>query len=617
MPIEIHASSPAAATGSGTITSAAFNPPAGSLLVAVVAASTGGGTAISNSGTARTWTLRTTAPSGHSGVRIYTAPNPTALTSTTVTLTSSTGGMKIYVLTGAHPSSPIGAAGSGSSAVNALNVNGYTSTAAGSRGFCAAIDWNSTAAPTSTDDESAWYVGGFLPGMAITKAANTPASGSNVTFSLDGTGTGAADWGWVALEILGAALDATVDAATVEAVAEVPAPEVKTGQTAKPAVVEATAEVPAPEVSTGQTAKPAVVEATAEVPAPTVVAGSAELIEPDPVTAQAEVPAPAITAVQNATPAPAVVEAAAEVPAPTVTATFAATIPAAVVEAEALVPSPGVSVPILPGSLITADQQVEWGGTALWGAGTAFALREITGWDAKPKVDSLTQEEPNRHGAFAGSSYLQRRIVTVKLQLQSFVDPSQISGLVAQLRHDTRTLRDNTLWTLVIRGYTETLMAFGKCIDCTGVRDADWRDGHPEPVVTFECPDPRRYGLLQQSMVIDANASAPVSLVNGGDLYTSPIYRFTGPATDPMIVNETLGRVMAFDITLGAGEILVVDTQRGKAEIAGVDVENNLADTISVPLKEFYSEVGSNSLSYETTSGGDAGVEVLWRDAYE
>ncbi|MEV4020157.1 hypothetical protein AB0J35_57745 [Nonomuraea angiospora] len=451
--------------------------------------------------------------------------------------------------------------------------------------------------------------------MAVTKAGNTATSGTLVQFNLDADGTGAADWNWVALEILGASQDATANPATVSAAGEVPAPTLQAGQTASPATVGAAAQVPAPTVHAGQTASPATVGAAAQVPAPNVIAGSAQLVEPAVVEASGTVPAPTITAIQNATVSPPVVQASGAVPTPTIAASV--TIEPVPVDAQALVPSPAVQVPILPGDLITRDQQIEWGGTALWGPGTSYAVRAITGWDAKPSVDSLTREEPRRHGAFGGASYLQRRIVTVALQVDSFADPTQISSLLAQLRHDTRTLRNNEFWTLVIRGYTEQLMAFAKVIDRTGIRDADWRDGHPEPVITFECPDPRRYGLDQHSVVIAANASAPTVVVNSGDLYTNPVLRFTGPVVNPMIVNETLDRVLAFDITLAGGEVLVVDTQRRKAEVAGVDRENDLADTISVPLKEWFVEVGSNDLSYETDSGGSGGVEVLWRDAYE
>ncbi|WP_125633483.1 phage tail family protein [Nonomuraea sp. WAC 01424] len=613
MPIAIDGTSPAGVASPSTLTTASFTPPAGSLLVALVMTTDG---TISNSGTARTWTNRKQHGT-YTGLRIYTAPNPTA-SALTVSITGD-GALKVFVVTGQN-ASPAGANGAGATTTNNATVNGYTSTGANSRGFVAAINWAAGGAPSSTDDEYAAFYGDFGMGMlGAVKAANSGASGSTVQFNLDADGTGAADWAWIALEILAGSTDATISVTEVGAAGEVPAPSIAAAQnaTVSPAVVAAAGEVPSATVKTGQTAKPSAVDVRAEVPAPNVVAGSATLVQPSVVNASGQVPAPTVSASQAATASPTVVAGQADVPSPTVSATTAATVTPEVVEAQALVPSAGVSVPILPGTLITQDAQVEWGGTALWGTGTSYRLLEITGWDAKPQLDDLTQEEPARHGANAGVSYLQRRIVTIKLQVDALSDPTEVSGLLAQLRYDTRTLRDNTLWTLVIRGYTETLMAFGKVIDRTGVMDRDWSIGAPEPVITIMCPDPRRYSLDQHSVVIPANASSPMTLVNDGDLYTNPLLRFAGPATNPLLYNETLDRVLGFDMTLGAGELLVVDTQRGKVTIGNVDHEADISDTISVPVKEFFLDVGSNELSYETDSGGAGGVEVLWRDANE
>ncbi|MFF3443654.1 phage distal tail protein [Streptosporangium sp. NPDC002721] len=567
---------------------------------------------ISNSGTARTWTQRKVHPS-YAGIAIYTALNPTALTGTTVSITSSTGGMKVFVVTGHHPSLYIGANGSGTSATNNVTINGYTSTGVGSRGFLAAIDWNGTGAPSSTDDDYPFFESGFLSGLATTKSANSGAAGTNVQFNLDAAGTGTADWNWVSLEILGASLEATITASSVDAAAEVPEPGLSSGQTVHAGTVGASASVPAVGISAGQTVHAGSVDAQASVPNPSVAAGAAELIEVSTVTASAEVPDPGITAISNATPAPASVTAQASVLLPDITADRQALIPAVPVDAQAFVPTVGVSVPILPGTSITRDGQVEWGYYTLWGW-NAYSVREITGWvDQKPQLDDLSVEEAFRHGALAGTSYAKRRVVTIKLQVNSLSDPTQISALLRQLRYDTRTLRDNTLWPLVIRGRTETLLAYGKVIDRTGVMDADWSIGSTEPVITIMCPDPRCYSLEQQSTVIAAGETA--TLANDGDVYTSPILRFTGPATNPAVLNETLDRVLAFNITLTSGQRLDVDTQRGKVLLGDVNRMSALADDISVPVKEWFLDTGSSVITYETDSGGTAGVEIIHRSA--
>lgn len=448
-------------------------------------------------------------------------------------------------------------------------------------------------------------------------AASKVITGAGATGALNFTASASLDNRLGAtITMVGSAVDATISAATLTAAGEIPAVTAHTGSKMSPATVTATGEVPAPTLHTDSKISPATVTTAVDVPAPNVVVGNATLIEAAVVTAAALVPAPTVTAVQSATVAAATVDAAGLVPAPTVTATTSATVSPVSVTASGLIPNVGVLVPILPGQFITADGQVEWNGV-IWGEGTLYRVREITGWEAMPPADDLTVEEPNRHGANAGRTLLQRRTVTVKLFVDSISDPTQISGLLRQLRYDTRTLRDNTLWPLVIRGYTETLLAYGKVVDRTGLMDRDWSDGHPEPVITIMCPDSRRYGLEQHSTIIPANAVGATALVNDGELYTNPILRFPGPALNPVIVNETLDRQLAFDLTLGSGDLLMVDTQRGKVLIGNVDHEADISDTVSVPVKEFFLDVGSSAISYETDSGGTAGVEALWRDAHE
>ncbi|MET9339284.1 hypothetical protein [Nonomuraea sp. NPDC003804] len=622
MAIAIHDSRPLV-TANGNATTAAFSPPADSLLVAqVMAFSSSAAPAVSGGGL--TWTRRVQSTNG-SGlyVEIWTAPCAAGATNITVTCTINEpnfpfAALKIDVVTGASLTAPAGNSHTGTSTTNNANVNTYTSSQAGSRGFIAASEGSGVGAPTSTDDEVAWFNGatGFA-GLHARKAANTATSGTVVQFNLDASGTAAADWRWAALEIKPGSIDATVSATTVTGAGSIPAPGLHTGATARPSVVTGAGTIPAPDMHAGATARPATVTGAANIPSPNVVAGSAELIEPATVTGSGDVPDPSITAVQNAAASPSVVTGAGDIPSPTVTATFQATITPQPVDGSGVVPSPLVQVPILPGNLVTEDGQVEWNSTVLWGPGTSYKVKEITGWEAMPQADDLSVEEPSRNGAFAGRTLLQRRIVTVKLQVDAISDPTQVSGLLRQLRYDTRTLRDNTLWSFVVRGYTETLLAYGKVIDRTGVMDRDWSVGAPEPVITIMCPDSRRYGLEQHSAVVPANASSATTLVNDGQLDTNPVLRFQGPATNPMLINETLDRILAFDITLGSGDLLVVDTQLGTVRIGSTDHESDLSDTISVPVKEFFLDVGESDISYETDSGGTAGVEILWRDAHE
>ncbi|MDH2424727.1 hypothetical protein [Sphaerisporangium sp. TRM90804] len=199
MAVAIDASSPAI-TGSFSatlLTTASFDPPDSSLLVATTMSNVGPNS-ITNNGAALTWTLQKQGGSG--AVSIYTAPLLAARTGMTVTATwvaSTTRVFKLDVVTGADLTSPIGASGSGTSSTNNVTVNGYVSTVAGSRGLCGSNDGNGLGSPTSTDSAVS-----NQSSMRVVKASNTASPGSTVTFNLDAFGASAPSWSWAAVEIV-------------------------------------------------------------------------------------------------------------------------------------------------------------------------------------------------------------------------------------------------------------------------------------------------------------------------------------------------------------------------------------------------------------------------------
>lgn len=611
MPIAI-ASSPTGATGTSSIVSGTFSPPAGSLLV--VLTGTASTPTVSNSGTARTWTQRVVHGT-YGGIRIYTAPNPTALSSITVTVAGASGGAKVFVVTGQHPTNPIGTTGTGSTTTNNATVNAYTSTAAGSRGFLVAVDWNGVylAAPTSTDDEYAWALGDATAGLAATKAANTGTAGAAVQFNLDAAGTSAADWHWVALEILAASLDATINVATVDAAADIPTPTITAirNATASPAAVDAVADIPTPGVSAGATARPATVDATAAIPTPSVTAGSAQLVEPVTVTATADIPTPTITAIRNATASPVTVDAVADIPTPAITATRQSVISPTTVDAQADIPTPGVSVPVLPGQFITGDFQIEWAGQLYGGHGNVYQViaGSVEGWDDLPGLDSDSATKPSRHGSWPGRSLAQPREVSAIVAVD---DPATFIVSMRALRRNTAVAEDDSEQTLVIRTRGEALLAYAS-ISARSIPTDQYHHGWAQVSLRWLCSDPRRFDLTQQSVVVAANGSQ--TLLNEGDTATSPRFRIQGPITNPVLLNETTDRVLGFDVTLTSGQLLEIDTQLGTVKIGETSYMSTLSSE-SVPVEDFVLQPGDNVISYETDSGGTAGAETIWRSAY-
>lgn len=609
------ATSPAAVTNNGNATTASFSPGANTLLVAMVAASADNA-APTVSGGGLTWTRRVQRhPDAFAYVEIWTAPCAAGASNITVTGTVDSSfpfcALKVDVVTGASLSTPAGNTGNNTTTTNNATVNGYTSSQAGSRGWCVALDYGQNTAPTSTDDETSWGGGGVgMAGMSIRKAANTATSGETVTFNLDSAAAGAVDWHWAALEIKPASVDASATPDTVDAVADVPAPGLHAAATARPVPVDALADIPLPALHAGATVRPATVDATASVPAPSVVAGSAELVEPVTVTASADVPAPVVSAIQNAAISVGSVDAAADIPAPAVTATRQSLISPVPVDAQAAIPTPGVSVPVLPGERITGDFQIEWAGTLFGGFGNVYQVLagSVTGWDDLPGLDSDSAIKPSRHGAWPGRSLAQQREVSAIVAVD---DPATFMASMRTLRRITAPADDDSEYALVIRTYGEALLAYGS-ISARAIPIENYQQGWAQVSLRWMCADPRRFSLTQNSVVIAANGSQ--TLLNEGDTATSARLRIPGPATNPVVLNETTDRILGFDVTLSSGELLEVDIQLGTVTIGSASYMSTLSSE-SVPVEDFVLAPGENLVTYETDSGGTAGAEILWRSA--
>lgn len=195
------AAGPHAANGAGTVTTAAFTPTDGSLVVACMCLQWGGDPPTVSDSLGGTWTSRAVSTGG-TVARIYTRPVVTGA-SMTVSVEPAIGGgaaVGTYIVTD-QDSSPIGDDGGGGQEANEITPTILTSTAAGSYGFVAAAEtWDLGAAPTSsdltyiTDDVTMYLLHGYKDlGSAGAETAN-----------LNGYGSEPTQWYWAALEILAA-----------------------------------------------------------------------------------------------------------------------------------------------------------------------------------------------------------------------------------------------------------------------------------------------------------------------------------------------------------------------------------------------------------------------------
>jgi hypothetical protein len=281
-------------------------------------------------------------------------------------------------------------------------------------------------------------------------------------------------------------------------------------------------------------------------------------------------------------------------------------------ETEAEFPPLTVTTPVRPGDQITQPGQVEWNHT-LWGPGTSFrVLTPVEGWRSMPQVDNLNVPRPSRHGAWAARKLVQQRLVTIRLQLDSASDPTQVDDLLAQLDTVTGIAEDETALPLVIRAYGAPQLAFGQVIDRDVQLDGDYNAGLPSVSVLIACDDPRRYNPDRTGVSIPAGDT--VQAINAGNTATHPTVRLPGPITNPVLVNASTGRTIAFTLTVADGKQLVIDTDKGNATVDGDSVMSTLTGS-SAPVADWVLTRGVNTLTYTVTSG-NAPLTLLYRDAW-
>ncbi|MFI6909872.1 hypothetical protein ACIBKY_52030 [Nonomuraea sp. NPDC050394] len=616
MAIAIDGASPAVADDdSTTVTTASFTRPASGLLVAMVAALSADAPVVSGGGL--TWTRRVERSVDGPWVEIWTAPvTGSGAMTVTLTITSSlgvvAGAIKVDAVTGQH-ASPIGNSGNNASTANTLSVTGYTSSVAGSRGFFVAVEDNSLGAVTVAGGDNgfpftATHAFGDFYGIAIRKAANTPTSGSAVSFSADATGTDPADWTWAALEIKPASTDASVETTTVATAATVPGVVATASASPVPATTATTTTVPDAAISAGSTTHPDTVPVITSVPDPSVTTENTEVVEPATIAATADVPAPQLAVSSNATLA--TIAAVLQLYAPTIQADAHVTLsPVAVAAA---VPAIMATVPVLPGDAITQPGQIEWNGFLL-GSLTPYSWQELTGWiDSAPWI-SGNVDRPDSSGSYPGQPYSGERVINWGMLIKAPRD--QIGQAVHDLIMATGPAQTEDEDWLVIWDFDDIQPRLVRAFLSDrkpGPIDRRARLGLMHGGLQWTASDPRRYDPVRSSLTIAKDVQT--SILNDGNDATPGELRFPGPATGVQVENLTNDRVIAFDTVIAEGQTLVVEVTDGRVFIGETDHLHDLVQG-STSVKDFVFDPGANELLYTADTGGSAGMETFWRHA--
>jgi hypothetical protein len=110
-------------------------------------------------------------------------------------------------------------------------------------------------------------------------------------------------------------------------------------------------------------------------------------------------------------------------------------------------------------------------------------------------------------------------------------------------------------------------------------------------------------------------AGATMTVTNGGNYKTPPVFTITGPATTPGIRNETTGEELVTTATLLAGETLTIDVAARTVLAAGGVLRPDLID----PAASSWFELGAGATVLRLTgsgfAAGQSSLAVAFRDA--
>lgn len=264
--------------------------------------------------------------------------------------------------------------------------------------------------------------------------------------------------------------------------------------------------------------------------------------------------------------------------------------------------------------------------------GVEWWLGELDGFEF-PDVEVTTLPRAGRDGVWLAPSWMRARTVTLRGTL---VAPDLATAQQAVNRLAALAALQRSAGVLAVYEHDATQLD----VRLAGrVRfDRSLAEGrHVEFEVPLVAADPRRYGLVEQSVTFGTEAAEAAGdgfefdleldfefgsegVITGGTLVdvagtiaTPPHFTFRGPCAQPSIANLTTGETWRWSGSLLAGERLEVDVDAATVLLNGTGNRYYLVHPSSV---WWLLLPGRNVLSYAAAGAGTGDVTVKWRPAW-
>lgn len=284
----------------------------------------------------------------------------------------------------------------------------------------------------------------------------------------------------------------------------------------------------------------------------------------------------------------------------------------------------------MAGELVARNGDIEWGGLLI-GAGSAYAVKKITGWLGLPDVRRVSTDRAGRHGALPGQLRAGERIIEADIRIRQ---GAGFDAARAALASVLAWSENPTEQPLVIQQNGEATLVNARVMNFDLPGPAEYAVGYAPCSIQWAASDPKRYSLnLQQETAglpeasssglafalafpLDfgaGQAGGQITLTNSGNAETFPVFEVTGPITGPVITDTETGRALTFNpgFEILTGQTLRIDTDLGTVAIGPASRRNELTSAawFSIPP-------GTSRQIRFTATAGTGLLTGYARDAY-
>ena len=273
---------------------------------------------------------------------------------------------------------------------------------------------------------------------------------------------------------------------------------------------------------------------------------------------------------------------------------------------------------------VTTNYQFQFGSFS-FGSGTPHVVIDVDGLEGLPDLRVQDDNRGFNDGSFTGRDFYNSRNLT--FTIHTFAgngNSAQQNYNLLQAALLPQTTGTQTLGFLL--SATDTAKQLLARVRTNKTRlDADYTYGYIQSQITMFAPDPRYFDTTQQTLALVApvlsgrtynktfnrtygSTTSPTitgTIVNNGWAYATPVITVTGPATLPVVGNQTTGQILSYNGILGASDSLVYNMADRTVTLNGTNVRNLMSAG-----SQFWTAAPGSTTVYFSCSGATSSTQA-------